>query len=82
MARRKINSTRRRLTASELRTAHLADGRTERRLATSCVFLFGGAETRVSVLPFVMPRRPATRRPWASRVSRHRVLPARDDVSR
>ena len=77
MAHRTIYSTRRRLTASELRNAHLADRQAERWVATSFVCPFGGTETAVPAHAFVIPRRPATRRPWASRVSRHRVLPAR-----
>ncbi len=78
MAHRTLTKTHRRLSANEIRRVYL----TERTTAVSYFCPFGDAETAVTAHPFVMPRRPATRRPWASRVSRLRVMPASHDMSR
>lgn len=62
----------RRLTPSELNAIRLL----ERADAATQSLFFGCTLSPVDVRPFVISRRPATRRPWASRVSRERVLPA------
>lgn len=66
MARRSIYNSRRPLRSSEIQAL---------RTWTNPEAGVGSGEF-IAAYPFVMPRRPATRRPWASRVSRERVLPA------
>lgn len=66
MALRSIHNSRRPLRSSEIHTLRMC--------ANSEAGVSSGVFT--AAYPFVMPRRPATRRPWASRVSRARVLAA------
>lgn len=78
MAHRTMTRTRRPMTQAELELA-----RTTERWATAAVICSTGcAGITVPEHRFVTPRRPATRRPWANRVSRARVLPAGGDVMR
>lgn len=78
MARNALNRSRRRLTPTELELA-----RSTGRWSTEAVICTTGcAGMTVPARRFVTPRRPATRRPWANRVSRSRVLPAGGDGMR
>lgn len=77
MARTSLYTSRRRLSLREIHLAYRAD-----RWLNTYKFPFGCAEVSVFVHPFVMARRPATRRPWTPRVSLPRVLPAGHDVLR
>lgn len=78
MRRAPLYTSHRRLSAIEIELAHQhdrADASWSRRVQ-------GCSEVPPSAHPFVMPRRPATRRQLAFRVSRPRVLPASHAVSR
>ncbi|MEM1331399.1 MAG: hypothetical protein AAGG07_12660 [Planctomycetota bacterium] len=71
-----INKWNRRLTTSQARDARLAQRAAAIRYQTTW------SETDVSGRSYVNTSRPATRRPWASRVSRQRVLPVGSDAAR